>query len=1146
MRIMKKRWMAILLTVVMVMYMLPVSTFAENDENSKQLLQNTLVTEENQGDVIGDLGDDALEGTTIDGLKYAYKDGRAVITGYVGENPSIVIPATIGDNTVVGIGYKAFQYNSTIRSVEIQAALTEIGEYSFSYAYNLANITLPEGLVKIGQYAFKSCTSLTTVSFPTSLKEFDWGAFYGCTKLKMDLNCSNMKFGTESFRQTSITSISLTNCEIGSHAFMEIDTLERVSLDSCIWSSSVFSSDRALASAQLTNMDAIYAYCFQGCELLSQISLPQGTRSIEEYAFHSCSLLAGIYIPSTVTKIADNAFENDFLLTIYGEPGSYAQKFANEHGIEFKAGAMGEIDSGILTSDGFKIFYANDKAVIMGYVGTETDITIPETISGKKIFAIGYEAFMYSPVQRVKINGNIRKIAGSAFSYSSVSSVILPDGLEKLGIEAFRSCANLREINFPDSLEEIDRHAFYECASLKLNLSLKNVKIDSYSFYKTNLTSIDLENCVISSFLFSDIDSLKSVYLKDCTWYDARYAFEYDTMLSDVQLICTDSLPEDEDFIPYAMFRNCTSLTKFIIPDSVAQIWEEAFKDCVSLTAVYIPASVNRIADNAFENCPLLTIYGKANSYAETFAKKHDIPFHAGAIGDIVSGTKTIDGFEISYDNDRAIITKYVGNATEVTIPATLDGKSVIAIGSEAFKNSRIKSINIEAPVKTIAPHTFEGSTVETVVLPECLNKIDDFAFYCCSNLTEINLPDSLQIGIYAFQYCQKLGMDLKCTDVYFGHHSFADTSLTSVDLKNCTLDGDVFSDIRELKSVRLDSCIGGGFSGDEALTTVELINIEDISYHMFSECNSISKVVIPEGVKSIGEGAFKNCTLLSGIYIPSTVKSIANDAFDGDYLLFISTDVVGNEYSYVANWAEQAGIPCITIKYANRNAKNNGEWTSQFETNDLVNKTGGKGLYILSKDGQIWFNPNAVANITREGHNNGAHVGWGIVDSPTETGNTDFDNTIATALQNGAKIFNFNLSSDEKDLSEFNLDEKTGKINFGDNNGSAEITTTIAAGLKNVTVYYIDENGQKIKIQSKYDAKTGVVSFGTDHFSVYMVEPDDSVVPPTHTNLFKTAFEAFSKILKGTVDNAREMISGFVSIIKSMALAISHLFFRI
>ena len=79
---------------------------------------------------------------------------------------------------------------------------------------------------------------------------------------------------------------------------------------------------------------------------------------------------------------------------------------------------------------------------------------------------------------------------------------------------------------------------------------------------------------------------------------------------------------------------------------------------------------------------------------------------------------------------------KYVGSSNEAWIPAEIDGKPVMIIGSESFL----------------------GSFVSVVHIPGCVVKIDHCAFADCANLKDINIPKSIMsIGSYAFRDCHSL-----------------------------------------------------------------------------------------------------------------------------------------------------------------------------------------------------------------------------------------------------------------------------------------------------------------------------------------------------------------------------------------------------
>ena len=66
-----------------------------------------------------------------------------------------------------------------------------------------------------------------------------------------------------------------------------------------------------------------------------------------------------------------------------------------------------------------------------------------------------------------------------------------------------------------------------------------------------------------------------------------------------------------------------------VVPDGVKSIGVNAFSRCKRLTSVTIPDSVKSIDFGVFKGCPNLTIHAPAGSYAEQYAKEHDIPFVA-------------------------------------------------------------------------------------------------------------------------------------------------------------------------------------------------------------------------------------------------------------------------------------------------------------------------------------------------------------------------------------------------------------------------------------------------------------------------------------------------------------------------------------
>ena len=168
------------------------------------------------------------------------------------------------------------------------------------------------------------------------------------------------------------------------------------------------------------------------------------------------------------------------------------------------------------------------------------------------------------------------------------------------------------------------------------------------------------------------------------------------------------------------------------------------------------------------------------------------------------------------------------------------------------------------------------------VVIPESViyneknysvTRIGDHAFYGCSGLTSVEIPNSVtSIGLGAFGGCSGLtSVTIPSSVTSIEIWSFAScTGLTSVVIPN------------SVKSIR-----NSAFSGCSGLTSVVIPNsVTSIESSAFRSCTGLTSVVIGNGVTSIGYGAFYGCYSLESVVIGNSVTSIENEAFFNDYRL--------------------------------------------------------------------------------------------------------------------------------------------------------------------------------------------------------------------------------------------------------------------
>lgn len=165
---------------------------------------------------------------------------------------------------------------------------------------------------------------------------------------------------------------------------------------------------------------------------------------------------------------------------------------------------------------------------------------------------------------------------------SSITNVILEDGITYIPLQAFESCKNLTDITIPDSVDHIDPYAFASCENLKtvrLPAALKSIGYSCFQSCKSLEQIVIPDNVTnISEYTFASCEKLKTVHL-----------------------------PAALESLEHECFSRCESLEQIVIPDNVKVIPKMAFRYCYNLEQIQFPSCLEEIEENAFERCRKLT-----------------------------------------------------------------------------------------------------------------------------------------------------------------------------------------------------------------------------------------------------------------------------------------------------------------------------------------------------------------------------------------------------------------------------------------------------------------------------------------------------------------------------------------------------------
>ena len=818
------------------------------------------------GIVVAEVSTDAL-------FTYVVQNGKAVITGYLGNSDTVVFPKTIKGYEVTALGNgSTISGMDNVTTIVVSDGITQIGNSAFKGCSSLSgSIVLPNSVTSIGNSAFYGCSDITNLVISENVRFLNENVFNGCsgiTSITMPISAI-LAWQTTFAGCTNIGSVTLTKGTGTGYNYTD---------SSYRWTPWYLSRNNAngITVTIEDGVASIGSYTFRYCSgLTGELVIPDSVNSIGKYAFHNCSGLTGeLIIPNSVKTIGAYAF-----------------------------------------------------CACSGLTG---ELIIPDSVE-----TISEGAFAAcSKLTSISIGSGVTSIGASAFENCTglTGELVIPDNVTFIGQYAFCSCKKLTSVSIGNGVTSIGLYAFNNCPVLKViridkpynsvarapwgaNSGCAVIWNDSIVDANTGLIYYEDDNHMIVAGLYNPNNNITSIEIPS-TYQDKPVTAIGSGAFSGHPRLTSIKIPDSITSIGASAFYGCSGLTgEFVIPDSVDTIGSGAFSGCSKLTSVnigngvtsiggsafegcsgltgtlVIPNSVKTVGGSAFEDCSNLTnvIIGNSVTSIGSYAFRNC----TGLTGELIipDSVETIEGR--AFYGCSGITNLVIGeNVSSIGYAAFsgcsgLTGELVIpdsveTIGSYAFNGcSKLTSVTIGNGVTTIGTYTFYGCNgIINLVIGENVSSISGYAFYNCSAITNITMPVSAYPASYTtFNDCTKVSSvtltkgtgtgynytsnTYKCTPWYLSRNNPNGITVTVED------------DVTSIGNYTFYSCT--------KLTSVTIGNgVTTIGTYAFYGCNGITNLVIGENVKAISGYAFYNCSAITSITMPVSAYPAASTTFSG------------------------------------------------------------------------------------------------------------------------------------------------------------------------------------------------------------------------------------------------------------------------
>ncbi|SFF69053.1 leucine-rich repeat protein [Sunxiuqinia elliptica] len=720
---------------------------------------------------------------------------------------------------------------------------------------------------------------------------------------------------------------------------------------------------------------------------LTAVSIPASVTTIEMMAFKNNSLTSVTFETegSQLFYIGIHAFfGNDDLSNIslpeINELGKYWRNSATNQPVTEITNK--ELPYAIVYSDAPDYPFNPNTKTIIDYFGSETDIAIPASINNISVEIIGVGAFFYKSLTSVTIPASVTNIEWNAFRWNhSIASVIFEPGsrLKNIGAMAFWS-NSLKSVTIPASVTTIGEFAFKRNQLTSVNFETENSQLhyigDEAFSENDGLEAIPLPINQDKYWVMNDgsynnplnqIENKSPAYMAIYTGNEG-YVFDSETKTitdyngSATQIAIPIILEGDTvKNIGEGAFQN-KSLRYTVIPASIRSIAGYAFADNSNLQTIPLPIIRNRYWKRDSDDTPVSQITNdKASSYTVQAVKATDYVFNP----------------------ETQTITDYIGDATAIDIPSTIDGVLVKTIGEDAFRRKSLISVTIPNSVTSIESGAFAFNSLTSIKIPASVTSIENAAL---SNnaITQVNFePGSglKEIGINTFYNNAITSLEIPASVTAIGPYALASNLLKSIsipasitDISEAAFRFNLLESVEFEPNSQLLSIYNDAFK-DNPLDNIPLPPINNKYWRKNSETTPIDeiddKTALYTAVSSNApDYAFDSKTKTIIDYVGTSKTITIPSSIDG-----VAVEVIG-ESAFYENHLTSVTIPASVTTIAKEAFFWNELGNVMFETGSQLQTIGSDAFYgneltsitipgSVASIGEWAFSDNLLESIT-------------------------------------------------------------------------------------------------------------------------------------------------------------------------------------